>query len=486
MRYVYPAQTLITNLVENILDLPYHEQVVYAQGTIAFLRGRLLRQSQLGDPQALPYFLDPGEAAWLAAHAGETPASLIPRVLTQLMPEIPDHLRKGTLRQYLETVKIDGEALWKHGFWNLLARGMSVDGHEAARTTVGYDCLGGNFNALDTTTEFFDFNPTVEYRMVNAGYETVPWLLQERFVQAGGELHLERWLDGFAGVTLDDGSQGVQLTLRDGETLTARAIVLALPRRAIELLKPEGEVLDPANIDFRYHLASVSPVPLFKLFLLYDRCWWQEAGVSQGRTLTDLPVRQCYYWPSGRDGTTTPGPNDPGMLMVYDDQASVDFWGALDPQGRAQKAGMPLGVTHPKEARKAFARATKATAKASDPFDPFADRLAKNWQVHCADPQMVTEVHRQLKAIHGVDNAPPPIDAAYMDWSRDPYGGGVHLWNPNYNSADVLQRMPQPVADFPCYICGEAYSTNQTWAEGALQTAELVLQRLGVPAPGAS
>ena len=69
-----------------------------------------------------------------------------------------------------------------------------------------------------------------------------------------------------------------------------------------------------------------------------------------------------------------------------------------------------------------------------------------------------------------------------MDWSRDPYGGGVHLWNVNVQSEVILDRMTQPVDNFPCYICGEAYSTNQTWAEGALQTAEIVLQkRFGLP-----
>ena len=93
---------------------------------------------------------------------------------------------------------------------------------------------------------------------------------------------------------------------------------------------------------------------------------------------------------------------------------------------------------------------------------------------------MVDELHRQLLQMHGIDSAPRPIDAAYMDWSRDPYGGGVHLWNVKYSSTVMVNHMIQPVADFPCYICGEAYSTNQTWAEGALETADLVLNRLGI------
>lgn len=480
MRYVSPAQKRIKGLVENVLKLPTHQQVVDVPDNIAFLRGRLLRNTVLGDPLALPYWFDPGEAAWLAARANSSPAMLITRELIRLMPEIPDRLKNGTLRAYLEGVEIDGLPLWKHAFWNLLAKYISPDGYNAARATVGYDCLGGNTNALDLITEFFDFTPDVEYRMVNQGYEAVPWQLQQRFAQAGGEIKFNCWMDGFVGTTLADGSQGVQLDFRDGSKLSARAIVLAMPRRAIELLRPEGEVLDLNNTSFRHGLASVRPIPLFKLFLLYPESWWQIAGVSRGRSLTDLPLRQCYYWPAGPQGTGVPKPDEPGLVMAYDDLLNVDFWAGLDITADVQKAGLKPGV-HLPHPLPMFVRAASPAAPA--PSDPFAARLQANWLAHEANQPMVDELHRQLLQMHGVDSAPAPLDAAYMDWSRDPYGGGVHLWNVNYDSKDMLVRMTQPVADFPCYVCGEAYSTNQTWAEGALETADIVLHRLGLPDP---
>jgi len=40
--------------------------------------------------------------------------------------------------------------------------------------------------------------------------------------------------------------------------------------------------------------------------------------------------------------------------------------------------------------------------------------------------------------------------------------------------------MTQPIDDLPYYLCGEAYSTMQTWVEGALLTADLVQQRLNL------
>jgi len=34
------------------------------------------------------------------------------------------------------------------------------------------------------------------------------------------------------------------------------------------------------------------------------------------------------------------------------------------------------------------------------------------------------------------------------------------------------------VPSLDVYVCGEAYSTAQAWVEGALETAEVVVQRL--------
>jgi len=81
------------------------------------------------------------------------------------------------------------------------------------------------------------------------------------------------------------------------------------------------------------------------------------------------------------------------------------------------------------------------------------------------------------------ENIPEPLEAAFFDWGDDPYGGAVHFWNPGYKSSEVLDAMIQPIDGVPCYICGEAYSTNQTWVEGAFQTAELVLRKFGIQEP---
>jgi len=111
------------------------------------------------------------------------------------------------------------------------------------------------------------------------------------------------------------------------------------------------------------------------------------------------------------------------------------------------------------------------------------NRLNANWKKCVAPKAMVKEMHRQLMILHNVTDAPEPLEAAFVDWGDDPFGGAVHFWNPGYQSSEILQKMIQPVEDCPCYICGEAYSTNQTWVEGALQTAELVLRKFDISEP---
>ena len=39
-----------------------------------------------------------------------------------------------------------------------------------------------------------------------------------------------------------------------------------------------------------------------------------------------------------------------------------------------------------------------------------------------------------------------------------------------------MPRLRKPVPDANVYVCGEAFSSNQGWAEGALNTAERMLE----------
>jgi monoamine oxidase len=488
MRYV-SSHKLVRSLVENKLELPTKPQVVQVADNLAYLRGRHLQIRDLMQPERLPYQLAEAEAAWL--RAGNPATDLIGWGIRQVLPEV-QRLRGAELEAYLQSAHIDAIPLYQIGFWNLLARVLSFEACQLARTAVAHDSLGANANAVDMILEYCRFSSNVQYSLLQPGYEAVPWRLEQQVRQAGGQIHLGAWLENFDALQLKDGTTGMSLRFRSGvASCTARALVLAMPRRSIELLRATGAVLDPQRAPrFQGMLQAVEPIALYKMFVCYAQPWWERAGVKQGHSLTDIPVGQCCYWGvEGQQPGADPG-NTNAALMNCNDIASVGFWGGL--RRRAAMSSDAVEGLHrgpmvarwrvtPPHAGGVFQRRPMPHGPAQVPLETMgADaqrRLRANWEVHTAPAAMVAEMHRQIMLMHGVRAAPEPLDAAFMDWSDDPYGGGVHFWNAGHKSWQLLVEMTQPVSELPCYLCGEAWSTNQTWVEGALQTAEIVLQQ---------
>ena len=475
MRYV-SSQKYVRSLVEQKFDLPRHQQAVTEENNLLALRGKSLRVKDLDNAKKLPYNLSEDEIAWLAKD-GNTADNFLGYAVQKIFPDIVKY--HGTaLRKYLSKQKLDGIPLYKHGFWNLVATQLSHEAYSIAVTTVGYDLLGFNTNAVDAICEYFDFTPDVKYYLFDDGYDSLLWKMQEEFQNAGGIISTGKWLESFDHGKLADNSKVVSLQFRgERKPKTARAIILAMPKRSLELLEQKGPVMDPkAAPHVRYMMNAIVPIQLYKMFIAYDKPWWETEGVTKGRSLTDTPVRQCYYWGVENRQPKSNPENNNGILMVYNDALSSEFWGGL--------RHIPLGPNDTKtenSTNKFKSKKTpfKQTGKQSD----WDKRLHHNWK-ECAAPRtMVMEMHRQLQILHNIKNAPEPIDAAFMDWGDDPYGGAVHMWNSGYDSTRIMQDIIQPVSSFPCYICGEAYSQGQTWAEGALQTAELVLRKFDIPEP---
>lgn len=88
------------------------------------------------------------------------------------------------------------------------------------------------------------------------------------------------------------------------------------------------------------------------------------------------------------------------------------------------------------------------------------------------DKALQAEIQRQVKALFPDATIPEPTYLKKHDWP-----GGCTYWVPG----DYDVREASRVAHNPSegvYICGESISTEQTWIEGALQSAETVLRLL--------
>ena len=229
-------------------------------------------------------------------------------------------------------------------------------------------------------------------------------------------------------------------------TVKARQVVLALPRTALESIdwapiRPGGELRDAVRMVFKQ--------TAFKIFLGYEVPWWHALGLQGGRSITDMPIRQTYYF--GTEGAQKGGDpkNQHSLLMAsYNDTGAVPFWKGLE-------TGKPF-----------VGRKVPFLESGADPVPPS----------DCVVTQpMVEMAQAQIARLHVLQNPPEPYTGVYQDWSRWPFGGGWHVWKAGYDFLGVLRSMPQPIAGQPIHICGEAYSAAQGWVEGALQTAEDVL-----------
>ena len=196
-------------------------------------------------------------------------------------------------------------------------------------------------------------------------------------------------------------------------------------------------------------IESVAPQPLFKLFACYDRPWWTEKlGLSQGQTTTDIPIRQTYYFGTeGEQPGADPKNKNSLVMATYDDGRNIKYWiGFLREDKPKPYPGGGGSIEWQRNVAPEDARRRSAPAARRGPRRP-------------------------------LDSIPKPYAAAYRDWGLDPFGGGYNLWKIHANSIDVARDIVAPVRGLPAYICGEAYSHDQGWVEGALETAEDMLKR---------
>jgi monoamine oxidase len=482
MRFV-STQKYIYSLIVNKLNIDHPMQVVGEPINIIYMRQKLLRNYQLCDPDVLPYNITEEERLALKS-GGTTADNFLGWAVLKLIPGVSG-LAGEELKQYLQTVIIDGIPLYQHGFWDLVSKVLSNEAYRIAIKAVGYDMLGSNTNAVNCISEYFDFTPTAQYYLIDGGYDVVPWTLQKQFEEAGGKVITGKWLENFDEVQLEDKTKGVEMNFfKQSKPVNAAALVLAMPKRSLELLDQTDPVMDPKRSpQLRWLMNAVSPMGLFKMVLVYDQPWWEKkAYVTKGRSLTDLPVRQLYYW--GVEVNPETGGQGKAVLMAYNDMESNTFWSGfrtepLGPNDNKVWSAIehPGHVMHHKNAEMFKPRYKSVQKSTAASKDPWFSLKRKNWDNHPAPKRMVDEMHKQIMEMHGVSDAPAPIDAVFKNWDDDPYGAAVHFWNSGYKSWEVMPAITKPVKEFPCFICGEAWSENQTWAEGSLQTSEIVLQK---------
>jgi monoamine oxidase len=376
-----------------------------------------------------------------AMETGKQPGDILTGLLTAVLeengvntktwPATPDAWT--TLRA---TYTWRGIPLYKWGFWALLTDyGLSADGIEMLYKSSGFiapfDQEVNAGCALQLLVDFVD----PSFHTLASGYETLPNALAERVRSAGAEILLEHEVVG-----LDrQAGGGWTVTAREpgGTTRTfeARDLIMAVTQLAFQQLIPYAPPFRDSE-QFVSDIDSLTDMELGKLNLYYDHNWWTPASkVINGGSWTDLPLAQFYCF--GDPNTPSTGP---ASITLYTDYTRTAYWAQL------QAIGEPYRVA------------------GGPPLPPDAE---------AASTFVVAQATAQMCEMFGLSSIPAPVLATYRRWGVPSSGDGDHQWRMGAYDIDIRQRLTSP---FPhLYTCGESYSDDQAWVNGALRSADQML-----------
>jgi monoamine oxidase len=96
---------------------------------------------------------------------------------------------------------------------------------------------------------------------------------------------------------------------------------------------------------------------------------------------------------------------------------------------------------------------------------------AKQWQQDKINDVYKKKIIKNIKLLFPNKKIPEPIFL-----SSSFYAEATHLWKVGCDGDALQSRLLQPFSDMHLYICGESYSSNQGWIEGALETSNAVIK----------
>ena len=509
-----PSHKLLNSLLAH-LDIP--TSPFDLPPTAFYVRGRRLMNSEITAGRCDscnaegPFLLKESErglsAVQLVSHA-------IDSILQAL--DFPA-LREGDARQLKARIKkksfdartwykiknngtYKGLHLYSIGFWNLLQHFLSNEAYVMVHDVLSLESILGNWNAAEAIPWFLTDFASDQFDMVPGGLSRVANKLRLQLDDLGaktpGSLRLLT-SHKVEGLKRDDNKWQVIFakSICGADTVSEAQqydhsydwVILALPKSGLEAIDVQRHSNQDVVPNHRKSSKDwppkwvhwVSGHRMFKLFLLYDEPWWIGDGVpggSDGRVFTDLPLRQVYYFSPtwmckhglhNQSDATQPRHEEEvrreGLSLImasYSDEHYVSFWEPLlKPRPELGLIVNP-GLFH--------------LLQSSEIKEDEWQSIVRDHGDVLATRRMVDKVHGLLNEIHGRE-VPQPILGVVRDWDA-----GWHTWVVGSRPWEEIIRgeRVEPFYKEGLFLCGEAYSTEQGWIEGALKSAEQVLKEL--------
>jgi monoamine oxidase len=293
----------------------------------------------------------------------------------------------------------------------------------------GYDFWLSDVDARETLRWWQDHLSAGgrQLSVVPEGLDTLVQRLAEDIVARGGTISLRTPLARLEPAGPDGG--GLRLTFEgvEGGGIRAGSVILALPAAAVGAITGVEAVPGVDRL-----LGAVERRGVISAALVYESCWWRELGFASGPSVTDLPLGVLNHF--GAESWRT-GPAGQGTISIFAEGRRATRW--------TGKAGLDAGWL--------------------PPAHPLAGEMQR----------MIAEAYRpRLRR-----DPPTPVACVVTDWSASPSGGAYHLWRAGSRPSETAQLAFRPSKSIPLHICGEAWSTNQAWIEGALHSTRQMLDR---------
>lgn len=359
---------------------------------------------------------------------------------------------KPKLTYHFEKSPYNGRRVNDIGFRNLIKDQVSQEGYEFLASAGGYYSNTINWNSSEAFPYMVgNFSENSVYKTIEEGFDSIAYGLANSYMEQNGAcIWSQNKLLSFTKEHSKQQTRAYQLTFLNLNSnkewkVYANKIILAMPRRSLELLDQENFFFNGIqNPELKNNIRSVIRQPAFKILMGFEQPWWKNIGIDAGYSITDLPIRKCYYF--GTDSET----NNAMLLGSYNDMETETFWKALT------------------EDEVMFTPQPHQFASSSELMKLNTMQATK---------MMVEEVMHQLRELHGdLVKIPEPYVTYFKDWTKDPFGAGFHAWKTGISVKQIMPQMRQPNCEENIHIVGEAYSDKQGWVEGAFCEAEKMLQ----------
>jgi hypothetical protein len=330
----------------------------------------------------------------------------------------------------------NGRLLRDQGIWNVFSQVLTYPAVEIVREKGAfYNLKNSNQNAA----EWIGF--LLDYRLLEApsyvpvgGMETLTKNLLEAVKEIGVNVHLNEELVDICSCSSTTLNLKFKNTSSNIESqLQATRLVLALPQGP--LLKLSHRFSKHVQV----RLSAVVGVPMCWVYaVVANPPWGLGASTSTGE---GIPARAAHFSLHCEEGR-----QPVGVVGLYCDAPWAAYWAALVDEDENWRPG---------------------------------EQIRPSMNVgHGLRETLAMWIQRMFELQH----SPTIMEWGIRDWGSPPFDAGIHLWRPGMDSEEIMRDLSSfalcKKSTAQVSICGEAYSDVQGFLEGAIRSANRVVERI--------